>query len=224
MSSFAQTLRGLLERSFVMLPFLLFTWALFIGSTTGNIGLIVLAMGHATVVPLATWGLNYMMEKLGGEFGKTNFTMQSSAVCNLLPTGFTNVGQREYVVPSYWLAHIIFFFTFLFANASAVLHMPAAPNASEEKVERRKSQAQLVQITSVVFLILFLVLRFFFMGCELVVGLLVGGLVFTGLGYAWFEVARQCSARDSDVFGIVQGILPPAASDPPPMTCVYTKA
>jgi hypothetical protein len=61
------------------------------------------------------------------------------------------------------------------------------------------------------------------MGCERVAGLVVGIIAFGSLGAGWYQLARECSARDSDIFGIVQGILPPEAFDPPPMTCVYTK-
>jgi hypothetical protein len=61
------------------------------------------------------------------------------------------------------------------------------------------------------------------MGCETGAGVVIGGLVFWSIGSGWYRLARECSARDSDIFGIVQGILPPEASDPPPMTCVYTK-
>ncbi len=223
MSSFAQNLRGMLERSFVGLPFLLFTWALFVGSTTGNIGLLVLAMGQATVVPLLTKILNVIAEKAFGDFGLANFTVAASSVCNMLPTGFSDPSERVFSVPSYWLAQVLFFFSFLISNASAVLNMPAAESAPAEKVERRKSQAQLVLVMAIIFLLVTLGVRYFVMGCELYIGLFVGILAFGSLGYSWYTLARECSARDSDIFGIVQGILPPEASDPPPMTCVYTK-
>lgn len=224
MSSFAQNLRGVLERSFVGLPFLLFTWSLFVGSTTGNIGLIVLTLGQATVVPLLTWFSNWVLATaFEDESWKPVFTLPKSATCNLLPTGFTNTNEREYVVPSYWLAQIIFFFSFLISNAASVLNIEPSPSAPPEKVERRKSQAQLVLIMAIFFLIVFLGLRFFVMGCELFLGLFIGSIIFGSLGYGWYRFAESCSARDSDIFGIVQGILPPGASDPPPMTCVYTK-
>lgn len=222
MSSFAQTMRATLERSFIALPFLLFTWSLFVGATTGNIGLLVLALGQSTVVPLLTFGLNYIASKFG-ESWKPMFTIPKSATCNLLPTGFTNVNDREYVVPSYWLAQILFFFSFLISNASSVMNLEPSESAPAEKVERRKSQAQLVLIMAIFFLIVFLGLRFFIMGCEIALGLFIGTLVFGSVGYGWYRLAQECSARDSDIFGIVQGILPPSASDPPPMTCVYTK-
>ena len=222
MSTFAQNFRGMLERSFVALPILLFGWAFFVGSTTGNIGMLVLALGQATVTPLATWML-HTIAGLFGEWGIQNFTVPASSSCSILPGGFTNAGERMFSIPSYWLAQIYFFFGFLISNANYVLNMPSDPNAAAEKVERRKSQAQLVQIMGWVFLIVFVAVRVLVMGCETFPGVLLGGIVFWWLGNGWYQLARACSARDSDMFGIVQGILPPAASDPPPMTCVYTK-
>lgn len=222
MATFVQNFRGMLERSFVALPVLLFGWSLFVGSTTGNIGLLVLALGQATVTPLATWIL-HTIAGFFGEWGLRNFTKPASSVCSILPGGFTDPNEPQFSIPSYWLAQIYFFFGFLISNAQAVLDMPAAPNAAAEKVERRKSQAQLVLIMAWVFLIVFVAVRVLVMGCETAPGVILGGIVFWWIGNGWYKLARECSARDSDIFGIVQGILPPAASDPPPMTCVYTK-
>jgi hypothetical protein len=222
MSTFAQNFKGMLERSFVALPILIFGWSLFVGSTTGNIGLLVLALGHASVAPLGAWILN-TIGSFFGEWGKTNFTVRASSTCNILPVGFTDPNERVYALPSYWLAHIYFFFGFLISNARAVMDYPAAPNAPAEKVERRKSQAQLVYYMAWVFMFLFVGVRVMVMGCETMPGVILGGFAFWWLGNGWYQLARECSARDSDIFGIVQGILPPGASDPPPMTCVYTK-
>lgn len=222
MSTVVQNMKGMLERSFVALPILLFGWALFVGSTTGNIGLLVLSMGQATVTPLTTW-LLHTIASLFGDFGKANFTVPASATCSILPGGVVTPGDRQFSIPSYWLAQLYFFFGFLIANAQSVLNMPAAINAPEEKVERRKSQAQLVHIMAWIFLVVFVAVRVFVMGCETVPGVLLGGVIFYWLGQGWYQLARECSARDSDIFGIVQGILPPAATEGPPMTCVYQK-
>ena len=168
MSTFIQNFRGMLTRSFLALPMLLFGWALFIGSTTGNIGLLVLAFGQATVAPLATWILHTIAGFLG-ESAEPYLTVPAGSSCNILSSGFVDTTGVQYSFPSYWLAQIFFFFGFLLSNAYAVLNMPEAPNAPAEKVERRKSQAQLVLIMSSVFFLVFLVGRSF-MGCETLLG------------------------------------------------------
>lgn len=204
------------------LPILIFGWSLFVGSTTGNIGLLVLAMGHATVTPLAAWMLNTLASWFG-DWGKVNFAVPASSTCSILPQGFVDTNERVFAMPSYWLAHIYFFFGFLISNAKAVMDMPSAPDAAAEKVERRKSQAQLVYYMGIFFMILFVAVRVVIMGCETIPGVILGGVIFWWIGNGWYKLARECSARDSDIFGIVQGILPPAATESPPMTCVYTK-
>ena len=221
MSTFIQNIRGMLTRSFVALPMLLFGWSLFVGSTTGNIGLLVLAFGQATVTPLATWILHTLLSFLGDSV-KPYVTMPAGATCSMLPGGYVDSTEVVYSAPSYWLAQVVFFFGFLISNAYGVLNMPSASNAPADKVERRKSQAQLVLIMSIVFLILFVAGRVM-MGCETAIGVVFGGLIFYLIGLGWYQLARECSARDSDIFGIVQGMLPPSAFEPPPMTCVYTK-
>jgi hypothetical protein len=221
MSSLASTIRGFLERSFLSLPILIFGWALFVGSTTGNIGLLVLSLGHATVAPLATWILHTLASFLPASM-QPYMQVPASSTCNILSGGFVDEGSTVYSIPSYWLAHIAFFFGFLLSNAAEILNMPAAENAPADKVERRKSQAQLVLGLSVALFILFVGVRVFKVGCETIPGVVLGIPIFYSIGYGWYKLARECSARDSDVFGIVQGILPPSASDPPPMTCVYT--
>jgi hypothetical protein len=183
--------------------------------------LLVLALGQATVTPLTTW-LVHTIASFFGQFAIANFTVPASVTCSILSVSATDPMERQYSIPSYWLAQVYFFFGFLIANAKSVLDMPSAPNAPADKVERRKSQAQLVLVMAWVFLVVFVALRVLLMGCETVPGVILGGLIFYWLGNGWYRLARECSARDSDIFGIVQGILPPSASDPPPMTCVYT--
>ena len=216
----AQTARGFLERSFASLPMLIFGWALFVGATTGNVGMLVLAAGHATVAPLATWIL-HTLASFTGEWGQKAFTLPAASSCSILPGRDVNPGERVFAVPSYWLAHIAFFFGFLLTNASSVLNMPASASADAEKVERRKSQVQMVQVLAWILFVLFVVVRVLVMGCETLPGVILGSAIFWWIGVGWYQVARECSARDSDIFGIVQGILPDSASDPPPTTCIY---
>lgn len=221
MSGIAQTLRGMLEGSFRSLPVLIFGWALFVGSTTGSIGLLILALGHAVIAPLATWIL-HTLASLTGDFGKANFMVPASTTCNILPGSAVLPGDQVYSIPSYWLAHVAFFFGFLISNAVSVGNMPAAETAPADKVERRKSQAELVKYIAIGIFLLFLFVRMRIMKCETWPGLILGTIVFYFIGNGWFEFAKACSARDSDVFGIVQGMLPPSAMEEPPMTCVFT--
>jgi hypothetical protein len=223
--TFARNLRTMLSQSFLSLPLLLIGYSLFMGVSQGNIGLFVLFLGQITVVPLAT-----MLFQTVWEFVLTTFDVEllskiqvvNADVCTLIPGSIDKTIPFVNTAPSYWLAHIIFFFSFLISNGFGVMKMKAAESADPEKVENRMTQATLSIGLTIGVLIALIAMRFILVGCETGLGLLLGGIPMALLGYAWYNVAKECSARDSDIFGIVQKVLPPSALDPPPMTCVYT--
>ncbi len=226
--SFFKTLRQYITQTFLSLPLLLIGWALFLGSLQGNIGLLVLFLGHFLAVPLATFLLNTVLEfvvtKLSSNvfYGLSFIQAPNADVCNLIP-GKTNYGIPFLgVAPSIWVAQVLFFFSFLLSNAYGVYTMESPANADQEKVDRRKTQALISMILTAVFAVVFILGRKILVGCETWTGILVALSTIPFLGYGWYRLARECSARDSDIFGIVQKILPEEASQPPPMTCVYT--
>lgn len=225
--SLAKQLRGLLQQSFLSLPLLLIGWSLFLGSLQGNIGLLVLFLGHLTAVPLASLisntFLEFIVKKMEGQTSLLSFIQTPNEdVCNLVP------GSTDYalpfvgVAPSFWMAHLVFFFSFLLSNGYSVYTMKASESADAEKVDRRKSQALLSMILSSVFLVVLLLMRKFLVGCETWAGMGIALALIGPLGVGWYQLARECSARDSDIFGIVQKVLPDSAQQPPPTTCVYT--
>lgn len=226
--SFVKNLRILLQQSFLSLPLLLIGWSLFLGSIQGNIGLLVLFLGHLTVVPLTALFSNTLLEFVfkkmeGGSRNLLDFIqVDNSDVCSLVP-GKTDYGIPFLgVAPSLWMSHIVFFFSFLLSNAITLYTMKPAENADREKVERRKSQALLSIILSSALVVVLILMRKFLVGCETWTGIIVAIALVSPLGYGWYRLARECSAKDSDIFGIIQSILPDNAQQPPPMTCVYT--
>jgi hypothetical protein len=60
-------------------------------------------------------------------------------------------------------------------------------------------------------------------GCETIYGAGLGVLIGTGVGIAWYEVAKACGISHADVFGIVAKMLPAGALAPPPKMCVYNQ-
>lgn len=158
----------------------------------------------------------------GAEPGKNWFTVLNADVCNIVPGKVDATIPSLWVAPSYWMAQIVFFFSFLISSASFIYTKKPEDNAEKEKVERRQAQALTSLILSAGALLAFVGLRKTFVGCETWAGIAVAFLTMGTVGYGWYFLARACSARDADIFGIVQKILPPSARDPPPMTCVYT--
>lgn len=225
--SFVKNLRMMIQQSFLSLPLLLIGWSLFLGSMQGNIGLLVLFLGHLTAVPLTALFSNTLLEflfkKLDGTRSVMDFIqVDNSDVCSLVP-GKTDYGVPFLgVAPSLWMSHIVFFFAFLLSNAITLYTMKPAENSDSEKVERRKSQALLSIILTSVASVVLIVMRKFLVGCETWTGMGIALALMGPLGYGWYRLARECSAKDSDIFGIIQSILPDEARQPPPMTCVYT--
>ena len=198
------------------------------GSLQGNIGLLVLFLGQITAVPLASLFSNTLLEfilkKLESPTSQplSYIQVNNADVCNLVP-GKTDYGLPFLsVAPSYWMAQLVFFASFLLSNGYSVYTMKASENADSEKVERRKSQALLSMILTSIFTVVAILGRKFLVGCETWLGMLVAILVIAPVGFGWYQLARECSARDSDIFGIIQKVLPEVAQQSPPMSCVYT--
>ena len=220
--SLVKDLRILLQQSFLSLPLILIGWLFFMGVTQGNIAFLILALGHIFLVPLGTVVSNALFEFAFGTSSMINyFSVNNHDLCRLIPGASTSGDGSLWVVPSYWMAHIFFFSVFLLSNAFHVYSIPPADGAPKEKVNNRKTQVSIsAGLTGFIFVSL-IGLRYFATGCETVAGITVAGLLFGSLGYAWYLLVRSCSSKDSDIFGIVQGIKPESMKDDPPMTCVY---
>lgn len=228
--SLVKDLRQMLMQSFVSLPLLIIGWIFFMGVTQGNIAFLILALGHMFIVPLVTLLSNTTLEFLTSQFKKFNIgdmspflTVPNSDVCNLIAGSMDSSMPLTWVAPSYWMSHIIFFSVFLLTNAMYIYSMPAAEGADKEKIKRRQTQVMISSILTAVVFIAFIGMRYYFTGCETIPGILVALPLFGSLGFAWYQLVRSCSIKDSDVFGIVQGIKPESMKDDPPMTCVYQK-
>lgn len=221
--SFATTLRSLLTESFLFLPFVLAGWSFFMGMVQGNVALLVLFLGQAIAVPLLSSVMNKVLQfvsKQTGLFSTTAITILDNDVCQLFPS---STPGTEFVdaAPTAWLAQVVFFFSFLISNAAALYARKEREGADPEKVGRRKTQAMFSLIMSSIALVALLFIRGFYTGCETLSGAILGASVLGVFGYSWYKLAEACSARDADIFGIVQGILPQEAQIEPPMTCVY---
>ena len=218
----------MIQQSFLSLPLLLIGWSVFLGSLQGNIGLLVLFLGQFIAVPLSclisNTALEFLLKKMESPTSLLLPYIQTNNadVCSLVP-GKTDYGLPFLnVAPSYWMAQVLFFASFLISNAAAIYSMEPSAKADSEKVQNRKTQALLSILITTVLTVVAVLARKFLVGCETWTGMLVAFLIIPPLGYGWYKLARECSARDSDIFGIVQKILPEEAQQPPPTTCVYT--
>uniref|UniRef100_A0A6C0DKQ3 Uncharacterized protein n=1 Tax=viral metagenome TaxID=1070528 RepID=A0A6C0DKQ3_9ZZZZ len=233
----SQGLGGLKEyiyRGLQQLPIVLASTSLVYTVSTGSLAHLNIFLGMAFLVPVVTfllqqfigWGIgkiwpNSVFWKRGG--GDT---------CNMLPSlkqeSLTYFDKNALVggsVPSYWLMQVSFFIGYCISNALDSLLTPPAQGSSAINHEKRNTHAVLVIITTVIFSLLVLGMRFYFMtACE---GSSNAGLIISciaalgaaGIGYGMYDFSKKCGARSSDLFGVLSQILPPSATSPHPIVC-----
>jgi hypothetical protein len=198
--------------AFMALPLILMSFTGFLALALGNLGLFILFIGQAALIPTVTFGLHIVTNLIGFA------NHPGSDVGQLVPsepyTGYQNV------TPSYWAMQVVFFLSYLLSNATQIYNLPVAPGASDWQVANRRSKAVAVIVVAAIALIMLPLLRYWYTGAETLPGLAIAGGVAGLLGWGWYKLASICGARASDIFGIIQQILPASATTP--MTCVYT--
>jgi hypothetical protein len=116
------------------------------------------------------------------------------------------------------MTHVVFFLSYLLANAVDVFKTDPDFNASDWQVSNRRSKAVAVIIVVVLVMAALLAARYILTGTETRLGALIS-LLSIPIGFGWYELAKTCGARESDIFGIVQQMTPNGGA---PTTCVYT--
>lgn len=213
-------IRSTLISAFTQLPLLLIGFVGLLGIGLGNLGLFILFLGHAVLLPIAVPLFQLVTSRLFGE-GNPRFFVRASDIGRLVPSA-PSVDYYQNVAPSYWITHIWFFFTYLFTNAAKIYKIEKNPKADQALYNNRLGRAILLMTVASISVVAATVLRYM-MGTETVAGILISAGLAVGLGYGWYEFAAFCGARHADIFGIAQQILSPeAAAKKGPMTCVYT--
>jgi hypothetical protein len=203
------------------LPLVLIGIILFLAASLGNLGLLMLSFGQIVLVPLIVFAANMLHEFFFQ--GSPLFSVAPSAHCNLVPSAALaeSLGMVG-VAPSYWSAQITFFFVFLMTNAMVLYNKPPTEGADPAKVANRKAQTLTAFLISFALFFALIFLRYTTTGCETIVGTALGILIVAPIANGWYHLAALCGARDADVFGILQKILPQNMKDEPPMTCLYS--
>jgi len=218
--SLLATIRSTILLAFKALPLLLISFIGFLAIGLGNLSLFVLFLGHSVIVPVVVEIMHKATSSstldVGGDI---------SQLVPLVPTTGASYGGLVSNFPSYWMAHICFFFGYLLTNAITIYTgyglPPTAANAPDWAVEARKTRAATLITTTVILWVLVSYLRYSLTGAERAAGLISAFVVLGGLGCGWYFFAQLCGARNSDIFGIVQQMVTQDDSNSKPMTCVY---
>ncbi len=212
-----ESLRQGVLYAFMSLPLMLITFLGFMSLALGNVGMIILFLGHVIIVPLVV-NILHLVSFIFPESAKY---VAARDICNFLPT-FPTTASSVNVFPSYWTAHFLFFMGYFLQNAQSLITKSAESGAPKERVELRQSQGRTALVVGIVVTLAILFARYKLTGCETMLGMAISALVLVPIGVGWYMMATLAGARDGDIFGIAGRIMPLSALAPPPMTCVYS--
>lgn len=131
----------------------------------------------------------------------------NSDVCSVIPGSIESINR----VPSYYLAHIAFFFGFVLMNAVAVYIMPKDTKLSDSYYENRRNRALMTMVLLSVLFVGLIVFRLKTTSCESLLGVLFTTCAFGSIGVGWYKFAETCGTRTADILGIAPAIVPKSA-------------
>jgi len=143
-------------------------------------------------------------------FFKNNSPLIGADNCAIMPETGLPVSR----VPSNYLAHIAFFFAFLFANAYAIYKLPDDSNTNSENYNNRINRTTMIMFMIVLLYTIIVVSRYMITGCESEFGILFTTILFGTLGYSFYKFGETCGVRPSDVLGISTSFVSSTAEAP----------
>lgn len=218
--------RNTIIQAFMSFPYIMIWFIGFLAMGLGNLGLFVLFIGHALVLPLIVLLVHGLIAwKIPPVSDDSKFFVQSQVEgksrAYVVPSYVTS-DRFVNVSPSYWMAHTLFMFGYIVGNAISIMNLPANPKVDKILIANRKTRATTVLTTTLFFTVLMIILRYQTHSEKpygIAIALVVGGIG----GFLWYKFAETCGIRAADVFGIAQQVvIPSQAKDEKPMTCVYT--
>lgn len=196
-----QTVRKAITLFFLGFPLVIISLLFFISIGLGNVGAMLLLIGHVLVVPIAVFLLHIVTHFLP-------FSHVPASDIGLLIPSTPYSDTMFNVAPSYWVAHTVFFCVYILTNAVHVYQMnPYSDVAAQWKIENRKGRASMAIVASVAILIVMLALRYSVTNTETFLGMLLGVGAFSALSVGWYLLTRRVGMRFGDFFGVVQQML-----------------
>lgn len=220
---FFSLIKTTLLSAFLALPIILITISAFFTVSTANPGMMILFLGQIIAVPIVQTGLAYLrgmgfIQHFLGLGPPVRY--ESNKLCSLSPV---DVKEDQLMPPvSYWMAHVIFFGTYVLSNALSVYAAkPEVEKVDETKLENRKSQSMSALGITWFIIMFFIYQHYNYVGCDSLGSLFLAFLLYAPLGYGFFELAKVCGLRTADLFGIATKLyLPSPGENSYPYACV----
>ena len=135
--------------------------------------------------------------------------------CAIIPGSADPVSR----VPSAYLAHVAFFFAFLFTNAYYVYTAEQESSDSSVQYVNRKYRSAMIMGTIITLYIIIIFAIYNITGCDSSLGILFTTLAFGGIGFGTYKLAELCGARTADILGISSSFVPDSAGNSAPLAC-----
>lgn len=196
------------------LPNVLFTGSLVLGSLTGYLSLIWVALGlilNGSAVSVVQGAMALFFPT----WGQVSVP-SGSLTCEIIRT---NTGRETTVVaPSHWLAATAFFAIFLIYNSIRVAIRSPEAGVASEKVDIRRALSLSVFVVGIVFFLLILARGF--SGCETWLGGSLGVLMGGGIAIGYWHLLDACnSGVIPDILQIVGSMAPAKSNEITPVIC-----
>lgn len=199
------------------LPNVLFIGSLILGSLTGYLSLVWVAMGMiltAAVVAIFQGTLNLLFPTWAQVV-----VPSGSIACEILGGMRGISGAKETIVaPSMWLAITLFFAVFLIYNSFRVALRDSESSVSKEKTDNRRAFS--VSTIVIGFVFMALIAGRAFTGCETWLGMGLGALIGGGSAVGFWHLLDACNAGIiPDILQVVGNMAPAAVADQTPVVC-----
>lgn len=201
------------------LPLILISFIGFMAAGLANAGLFILFIGQITVLPLAVAMSQAFFGMIAGDQTTSPFHVRLTNVSLIVPSS-TTTDLYQNVAPSYWMAQMIFFFSYAITNAAEIYKLPEDKRLEKSLIENRKTKAVSIIVAISIIAVGLTIFRYS-THTETVMGIMLALVLGGGLGHLWYHFAAQCGVVASDVFGMVQQIIPFTEKDTKSMMCVY---
>ncbi len=207
--------RNTLTSAFMALPIILITITAFFSTTTANPGMMILLLGQIIAIPIVQTVLGFLR---GLTFVRYYLNLgppqnyENNKLCSLSPVDV----KGDQIMPpvSYWLAHVIFFGSYVGSNAMSIYtNDPEVKSPDPIKVENRKTQAMTAFVVTLAFILFAIGQHYYHTGCDTFGSLVLGLVLYIPLGYGFFELAKVCGLRTADLFGIATKLYLPSPGD-----------
>lgn len=206
-----------------------------LGLFTANYAILFFLLGYLVLTPVVALGLNTALEAIFSYTSFNPFKATFGDICKVvipfsqLPIGSGTTSDKT-VISSSWVAMVAFFIGYIFTNgielynrespATTLTVTSTAASDLDKKVTNRKSQAIIAMISTIVFGLIALGFRYY-SGCESMLGMILTTFAFIFAGHGWYKVLSTVGEdRLSDLFGIVNRLLPPSAINNAPIACI----